>query len=290
MPCESLGFVITGTVAHGHGNGGPAGFPTANLPCADPAALPEKTGVYAVIAYPPDGTARVGVTNIGTRPTVDSASDVTIETTILGYSGDLYGKQLRIELLGYIRPIRKFQSLEELKRQIDRDADAAREIALEMNRAAEITTGSASETQKIGKLLAGCLLPGDVVVLRGDLGAGKSEFARGIARGLGITRPVPSPSFTILNVYDGGRICLYHFDWYRIEDEKELYEMGADEQINGDGICVIEWAERAENMIPSAHLDVIIHPDGEETRRIALTPRGGFHPIDLFHLKEGFKC
>lgn len=287
---EGMLRFLEGTVIHGHGKGGPAGFPTANILCNELTLRPEDAGVYAVLAYLPDGTVHVGVTNIGTRPTADAAKTTTIETLILDYSGDLYGQTLRIELLSYLRPIRKFQSMEALKEQIDADSQKARETALKNNRYMEVVSCSSAETQKLGRLLAGFLLHGDVVVLRGDLGAGKSEFARGIARGLGITCPVPSPSFTILNVYEGGNTVLNHFDWYRIEEENELYEMGAEEQINGDGICVIEWAERAENLIPADHLDVIIQTEAENKRRIILLPRGGFHSIEMDQLKEGFTC
>ena len=290
MMTEGMLRCLEGTVIHGHGKGGPAGFPTANILCNELTLRPEDAGVYAVLAYLPDGTVHVGVTNIGTRPTADAAKTTTIETLILDYSGDLYGQTLRIELLSYLRPIRKFQSMEALKEQIDADSQKARETALKNNRYMEVVSCSSAETQKLGRLLAGFLLHGDVVVLRGDLGAGKSEFARGIARGLGITCPVPSPSFTILNVYEGGNTVLNHFDWYRIEEENELYEMGAEEQINGDGICVIEWAERAENLIPADHLDVIIQTEAENKRRIILLPRGGFHSIEMNQLKEGFTC
>ena len=92
-------------------------------------------------------------------------------------------------------------------------------------------TNSPAETRALGFQLAAMLRPGDVLLLLGDLGAGKSELTRGIARGLGVTCPVASPSFTILNVYDEGRIPLYHFDWYRLNSAEELYEMGMDEYL-----------------------------------------------------------
>ena len=93
------------------------------------------------------------------------------------------------------------------------------------------STNSAQETRALGQRLANQLAPGDVVLLFGDIGAGKSEFARGVARGLDIMGPVPSPSFTILNAYPEARIALYHFDWYRVTDVSELYESGLDEII-----------------------------------------------------------
>lgn len=139
-----------------------------------------------------------------------------------------------------------------------------------------IITHSASETRELGMRLAKNLKAGDVILLKGDLGAGKSEFSRGIARGLGITGPVPSPSFTILNAYDEGTIPLYHFDWYRLESAQEIYEMGMDEQLGGDGIALIEWFEKAEECVPSRALKVSIHSANEETREISFTPLGGF--------------
>ena len=126
-------------------------------------------------------------------------------------------------------------------------------------------SNSAAETRAIGERIAARLRSGDVVLLQGDLGAGKSELARGIARGLGVSGPVPSPSFTILNAYDEGRVPLYHFDWYRIEDAREIIEMGMDEQIGGDGVAVIEWFERAPECLPQRALRIDI-----------LTPLGGF--------------
>ena len=139
-----------------------------------------------------------------------------------------------------------------------------------------MTSQSAKETQALGSRLAGHLQPGDVVLLEGDLGAGKSEFARGVARGLGIDGPVPSPSFTILNAYDEGRIPLYHFDWYRIEDPQEIYEMGMDEQLGGDGVALIEWSRKAAACLPQRVLEVCIRATGENKRELLFAPRGGF--------------
>ncbi len=136
---------------------------------------------------------------------------------------------------------------------------------------------SAQETRNIGERLSMQLNPGDVVLLEGDLGAGKSELARGIARGLGIQGAVPSPSFTILNAYDEGRCPLYHFDWYRIEDANEIYEMGMEEQLGGDGIALIEWSERAKECLPEKLLKIEITTIDENTREMRFEPVGGFH-------------
>ena len=137
-------------------------------------------------------------------------------------------------------------------------------------------THSAAETRALGAKLAAFLQPGDTLLLQGDLGAGKSEFARGVARGLGITGPVPSPSFTILNAYDEGRLPLYHFDWYRIEDPEEIAQMGMDEMLGGDGVALIEWSEKALEWVPERALRVNIRAEDEETREITFTPLGGF--------------
>lgn len=137
-------------------------------------------------------------------------------------------------------------------------------------------THSAEETRALGERLAAQLERGDVVLLKGEMGAGKSELARGIARGLGITGPVPSPSFTILNAYDEGRAPLYHFDWYRLDDAREIYEMGMDEQLGGDGVAVVEWSERALECIPERTLIVTLRVIDEETREVLFIPCGGF--------------
>ena len=137
-------------------------------------------------------------------------------------------------------------------------------------------THSAAETRALGARLARVLRPGDTVLLEGGLGAGKSELARGVARGLGVSGPVPSPSFTILNVYDEGRVPLYHFDWYRIESPEEISEMGMEEQIGGDGIALIEWSGRAKECLPARALRVDIRVVDDETREITFAPLGGF--------------
>lgn len=142
-------------------------------------------------------------------------------------------------------------------------------------------THSPQETRTLGSSLARQLRPGDVLLLWGDLGAGKSEMTRGIAEGLGVTATVTSPSFTILNVYDDGRIPLYHFDWYRLNSVDELYEMGMDEYLGGDGVAVVEWPSQCPEAIPETHLAVRLTPVGENEREITLTPMGDFRTIIL---------
>ena len=134
-----------------------------------------------------------------------------------------------------------------------------------------VITNSAAETRELGKRLAEQLKAGDVILLEGDLGAGKSEFARGVAKGLGVTETVTSPSFTILNVYESGKLPLYHFDWYRLESSEELYELGMDEYLGGDGVAVVEWAERCPDAVPEKRIRIRLEVTGEETRGIEIS-------------------
>ena len=142
-------------------------------------------------------------------------------------------------------------------------------------------TRGAAETRELGRRLAGRLQAGDVVLLRGPLGAGKSELTRGIAEGLGVMETVTSPSFTILNVYESGRVPLYHFDWYRLESEEELYELGMDEYLGGDGIAAVEWPEQCPEAVPETFLEIRLEPVGEEGRRVTLRPVGGFRELTI---------
>ncbi|MCH5286883.1 MAG: tRNA (adenosine(37)-N6)-threonylcarbamoyltransferase complex ATPase subunit type 1 TsaE [Christensenellaceae bacterium] len=142
-------------------------------------------------------------------------------------------------------------------------------------------THSPDETRALGERLARRLRPGDVLCLWGDLGAGKSELTRGIAAGLGVTAPVTSPSFTIMNVYEEGRLPLYHFDWYRLESSEELYEMGMDEYLTGDGVAVVEWPGVCPDAMPETRLDVTLTPITETDREITLTPCGAFRAVSM---------
>lgn len=111
-------------------------------------------------------------------------------------------------------------------------------------------SGGVEDTRRIGARLAEQLRAGDVVLMLGDMGAGKSELTRGIARGLGVTGYVTSPTFTILQVHESGRLPLYHFDWYRLSGAEELYELSMDEYLYGDGVSVVEWPSRARGGHP----------------------------------------
>ncbi len=138
----------------------------------------------------------------------------------------------------------------------------------------ERTTDSATETFALGETLGRAARPGDVFALEGDLGAGKTVMAQGLARGLGVEEPVNSPTFTILQVYDTGRLPLYHFDVYRIEDVDEMEEIGWEDCVYGDGVTVIEWADRIRDILPAACRWIRIARDpaqGFDVRRITIT-------------------
>ncbi len=140
-------------------------------------------------------------------------------------------------------------------------------------------TRSPRETRQLGEKLAAQLAPGDCLLLFGDMGAGKSELTRGIASGLGVEGPVTSPTFTVLQVYESGRLPLYHFDWYRLAGAEELYELSMEEYLEGNGVAVVEWPTQAEEAIPKRHLRVSLRPIGENGREITLEPMGGFPPV-----------
>lgn len=125
-----------------------------------------------------------------------------------------------------------------------------------------IITRSEKETFKFAKNLAGKVKPGNVFLITGDLGAGKSVFVRGLARGLGIDQAMPSPTFTIINEYDG-QYPVYHFDLYRINDPYELYEIGFEDYVYSNGISFIEWPDKAGDLMPDDSIKVTIKIIGE---------------------------
>jgi len=126
-----------------------------------------------------------------------------------------------------------------------------------------------SETYKLGKYIGERLSRGAVLSLNGDLGAGKTHMTKGIAEGMGIKDYITSPSFTILNTYDGV-IPLYHFDVYRIDDIREMYEIGFDEYLYGDGVCVIEWGNMVSELLPENHINVTIVKLEDDMREIEI--------------------
>ena len=128
----------------------------------------------------------------------------------------------------------------------------------------EIESRSAEETFALGKKLGERAKPGQIYTLDGDLGAGKTVFTKGVAAGLGITEPVSSPTFTIVQEYEGGRMPLYHFDVYRIGDLEEMEEIGYEDCFYGEGVSLIEWAGLIEEILPEHVITIRIEKDTEK--------------------------
>ena len=140
-----------------------------------------------------------------------------------------------------------------------------------------IETHSPRETFEVGKKIGTNAEPGQIYTLTGDLGVGKTVFTQGVAAGLGITEPVNSPTFTIIQEYEDGRLPFYHFDVYRIGDIEEMEEIGYDDYFFGKGICLIEWAELIEEIRPEKRIEVTIEKDlekGFDYRKITIRERG----------------
>ncbi|MFC6289543.1 tRNA (adenosine(37)-N6)-threonylcarbamoyltransferase complex ATPase subunit type 1 TsaE [Levilactobacillus angrenensis] len=140
----------------------------------------------------------------------------------------------------------------------------------------ETTVTSPEQTMALGQALAPALQPRDVILLDGDLGAGKTTFTKGLALGLGIKRNVKSPTFTIIREYQSGRIPLYHMDVYRLEDGSGD-ELGLDEYFNGDGVNVIEWSQFIADELPAQYLRIVFKRDdaaGENQRKLTFEPVG----------------
>ncbi|MGG1631781.1 tRNA (adenosine(37)-N6)-threonylcarbamoyltransferase complex ATPase subunit type 1 TsaE [Rossellomorea sp. NRS-1567] len=135
----------------------------------------------------------------------------------------------------------------------------------------EIITTSPEETGQFAEKLAAHLKPGAVLTLEGDLGAGKTTFTKGLAKGLGVTKTVNSPTFTIIKEYRG-RLPLYHMDVYRLDDSFE--DLGFDEYFEGEGVTVVEWAHLIQDQLPEELLSLSIYREGDSTRRIVLKPYG----------------
>lgn len=132
---------------------------------------------------------------------------------------------------------------------------------------------SPEETRELGRQFGRRATPGAFYTLTGDLGVGKTVFTQGIAEGLGITGPVCSPTFPILQVYGEGRLPFYHFDVYRIGEAGEMDEIGYEEYFYGNGLCIVEWANRIEELLPGARCEVLIEKDldrGFDYRRITI--------------------
>ena len=130
-------------------------------------------------------------------------------------------------------------------------------------------THSPAETERLGEKLAEKLTPGAVLAYRGELGAGKTAFTRGLARGLGYTDPVTSPTYTIVNEYLGGRLPLFHFDMYRLSSAEDLWDIGWEDYLDRGGVCAVEWSENVAEALPEA-ITITIRKVDDTTRQITV--------------------
>ena len=149
--------------------------------------------------------------------------------------------------------------------------EAGRPAEKERSTMTEYISRNESETEKIGESLAARLQAGTVLAYRGGLGAGKTAFTRGLAKGLGCEGRVTSPTFTIVNEYEG-RLPLFHFDMYRLGDEDELFDIGWEDYLNRGGVCAVEWSERVAGALPRETVTVTISrsPKNEDCRKIII--------------------
>ena len=142
----------------------------------------------------------------------------------------------------------------------------------------QFITKSPEETELLGQKLGAALRGGEVIAYRGDLGAGKTAFTRGLARGLGISMRVTSPTYTIVNEYTGGRLPLFHFDMYRLGSSDELFDIGWEDYLLRGGVCAVEWSENVADAMQDA-VTVSIEKTGDDERRITI--EGGEDYADL---------
>ena len=140
------------------------------------------------------------------------------------------------------------------------------------------TTNSPAETEAVGAALGAVIPAGTILAYRGDLGAGKTAFTRGLARGLGYGEPVTSPTYTIVNEYLGGRLPLFHFDMYRLRTADDLWDIGWEDYLDRNGVCAVEWSENVDEAMENA-VYVTIEKTGEESRKITI--EGGDFLADL---------
>ena len=144
----------------------------------------------------------------------------------------------------------------------------------------ELRTNSPAETETVGEAIGKILPAGAVIAYRGDPGAGKTAFTRGLARGLGCGERVTSPTYTIVNEYLGGRLPLFHFDMYRLASSDDLWDIGWEDYLERGGVCAVEWSENVADAMEDA-ITVTIEKTGEESRRITIEGGENLASIDL---------
>jgi len=138
----------------------------------------------------------------------------------------------------------------------------------------DLVSDSPQETREFGVSLGQLLQGGELICLEGELGSGKTTFIQGLGRGLGVDGPITSPTFTLVNEYRGENLTLYHVDLYRVESRQEIIASGLDDLFWGDGVCAIEWAEKARGLVPPERLWIILEHGGERRRLISIEAGG----------------
>lgn len=142
-----------------------------------------------------------------------------------------------------------------------------------MGRALDVRTGTPDETREVGAALAGLVVPGDVISLTGDLGAGKTTFVQGAARGLGVRDPVASPTFVLVREYRGD-LPVYHLDVYRLDRLQEVIDLGFEDLLDPSGVMFIEWGDAIDALLPDEHLRVELRTADGDVRRLSFSGRG----------------
>jgi len=152
-----------------------------------------------------------------------------------------------------------------------------------------LTTSSPAETRRLGRLIGKQAAPGDVILLQGDLGAGKTCFTQGVARGLEIKGYVMSPTFVLVREHRDGRLPLFHLDLYRLDNLAELSDLGLDEYFYGPGISIVEWAEKGRGLLPQGHLMIKIEIAPDNVRNLTIEATDDKHRRIVQHLKNRLK-
>lgn len=149
-------------------------------------------------------------------------------------------------------------------------------MALTRTAAGLFSSAAVADTLHLGELIAGCVEDGDVLILSGGLGVGKTHLTKGVAHGLGDEHPVTSPTFALMAVHDGGRIPLFHFDLYRLEHAWQLEDTGIFDVLGYEGVCLLEWGEQFQDELCDAYLQVLLSrvPGDEDARTVRLEPHG----------------
>jgi len=149
-----------------------------------------------------------------------------------------------------------------------------------------VVSHSLEETQQLGATLGEQLEGGELICLEGELGAGKTSLIQAIGRALGVTEPLTSPTFTLVNEHTGRTLTIYHVDLYRLNSTQEIVQAGIETYFYRDGICLIEWAEKAMELLPPEHLYITLLHAGDDTRRISIQARGDSHGLLLEALRQ----